>query len=114
MSLSNNALKAIASTGVASAYQELAQAINNGSATAAQSGATVAALIIATSTSTTTDFGALAVGDKVVHIAAVAGNAIFWTVATAGTLPAAAVVGDLYIVLRPLTLPAAAAAVAAF
>ena len=64
----------------------------------------MAAMIIAAHTSTTTDFGALAVGDIVVHIPAVAGNAIFYTVATAGTLPAAAVVGDLYMAWRANTL----------
>jgi hypothetical protein len=37
----------------------------------------------------------------------VAGNAIFYTVAVAGTLPAAAVVGDLYTVFRAFAKPAA-------
>jgi hypothetical protein len=55
--------------------------------------------IVATSTSTTTDFGGLVVGQTVINIPAVAGNAKFGVVATADTLPFAAVVGDLYLVL---------------
>jgi hypothetical protein len=66
----------------------------------------IPAAIIATSTSTTTDFGALAVGDLLVHIPAVAGNADFETVAAAGTKPSAAVVGDLYVALRAVNLDA--------
>lgn len=63
-------------------------------------GWTIAGLIVATNVSTTVDFGSLKVGDKVVTIPAAAGNSIFYTVATAGTLPAAAVVGSLYVVIR--------------
>jgi hypothetical protein len=58
------------------------------------------AAIVATSTSTTTNFSALIVGDLLVHIPATAGNAAFETVATAATKPSAAVVGDLYLVVR--------------
>lgn len=82
----------------------------------------IPAAIVATSTSTTTDFAALAVGDKILALPVPAGTpasttgAYFGTVATAGTLPFAAVVGDLYVVLRavnldgnnPLTPPAPA------
>lgn len=60
----------------------------------------IAGAIVATSTSTTTDFGSLQVGDRVVVIPATAGNTVFLTVATAGTLPVAAVVGSLYLVIR--------------
>jgi hypothetical protein len=60
----------------------------------------VVAAIVATNVSQTVDFAALVVGDKVIHVPAVAGNSDFSIVATAGTLPAAAVVGDLYVVLR--------------
>lgn len=61
----------------------------------------IANLITATNVSTTIDFaGKLAVADKVIMIPAVAGNSIFYTVATAGTLPAAAIVGNLYVVIR--------------
>lgn len=61
----------------------------------------IANLIVATNVSATIDFaGKLSVGDKVVMIPAVAGNSIFYTVVTAGTLPAAAVVGNLYVVIR--------------
>jgi hypothetical protein len=55
---------------------------------------------LATNVSQTVDFAALAVGDIVVQVAATPGNPAFMTVATAGTLPVAAVVGDLYIALR--------------
>lgn len=65
---------------------------------------TTPALIIATSTSQTTDFGALAVGDYVIHIPTTPGNAGFTHVATAGTLGAAAVIGDLYLVMRAVNL----------
>ena len=58
-------------------------------------------LIIATATSTTTDFGSLKVGDIVVQIEDAAATAHYMVVATAGTLPEAAVVDDLYIVLTP-------------
>lgn len=58
------------------------------------------ALIVATAVSATTNFGALRVGDRVVRISPTAGNAQAFTVVTAGTLPAAAVVGDFYLVYR--------------
>ena len=64
------------------------------------------ALIIATSTSQTTDFAALAVGDYVIHIPATPGSAGFTHVTTAGTLGAAAVVGDLYMAMRLVNLDA--------
>jgi hypothetical protein len=66
----------------------------------------LAGLITATSTSTTTDFGSLVVGDKILVVPVAAGTpanttgTYFLTCATAGTLPAAAVVGSLYVVLR--------------
>lgn len=68
------------------------------------SGWSTPAMIVATNVSTTIDFAALAVGDVVTHIPATAGNANFWVIATAGTLPAAAVVGDLYVVHRAVNL----------
>lgn len=55
---------------------------------------------VATNVSQTVDFGALAVGDLVAIIPAAAGNSHFVTVATAGTLGEAAVVGSLYIAFR--------------
>jgi hypothetical protein len=55
---------------------------------------------IATNVSQTVDFAALAVGDIVVIIPAALGTSMFRTVATAGTLGQAAVVGSLYIALR--------------
>ena len=61
----------------------------------------IAAMIVATSTSQTVDFGALAVGDLVVMIPATAGNADFiGPIATAGNLGQAAVIGNLYMAFR--------------
>jgi hypothetical protein len=71
---------------------------------AALSGLSTPAAIIATHADATTDFAALMVGDIVLHIPATAGNTSFGVVATAGTAPAAAVVGDLYLVHRPVNL----------
>lgn len=59
-----------------------------------------ALVIVATSTSTTTDFGDLKVGDTIIVVPATPGNATFGVCATAGTLPFAAVIGDLYFVVR--------------
>lgn len=89
------------------AGNEVLTVLNNAQAATGQSGWTLPTVIKAAHVSTTTDFGALKVGDYVVHIPAVAGNSSFYTVITAGTLPAAAVVNDLYIVLRTVTYPAA-------
>lgn len=61
--------------------------------------------IVATNVSQTVDFGAVRVGDLVAMIPAVAGNADFITIATNGDLGQAAVVGNLYLVLR--AVPAA-------
>lgn len=63
-------------------------------------GILVARLIVATSTSATTDFRTLEAGDRVLVIPTAAGNSRFVTVAANGTLPIAAVVGTLYVVLR--------------
>lgn len=110
--LSSDAVKKLQ---VAVADQAVGNAIasnaNDGDALASATAWTVAALIVATATSTTTDFGALKVGDKVVIAPSVAGNAQFVTVATAGTLPQAAVVGSLYVVLRAFVAPADSAVV---
>lgn len=89
------------------AGNEVANALNNALASAAQDLWSIPAVIVATNVSQTIDFGALQVGDKVIHIPAVAGSAVFVTVATAGTLGIAAVVGDLYVVLRVYAAPAA-------
>lgn len=113
MALSAATIKAlgVALAGQAAA-QEVGVALNN--ATATQSAVMLAAAIVATNVSQTIDFGALQVGDLVAMIPAVAGNADFITVATAGDLGQAAVVGNLYLVLRPVTLPAAADALPKF
>jgi len=56
---------------------------------------------LATSTSATTDFAALAVGDRVLHCAVIGSLVTFASCVAAGTNPeGAAVVGDLYIALR--------------
>lgn len=102
--LSTKLLHAVAST---TSGQELVTALNLGAAVDAQTGVTIAAMIVAAHVSQTTDFGALKVNDQVLVIPAAAGNSHFVTVATAGTLPEAAVVGSLYVVLRPFTAPAA-------
>jgi len=71
---------------------------------AAVSGQATPAAIIATNVSTTIDFAALKVGDILLHIPATAGNSNFEVIATAGTKPSAAVVGDLYLVMRAVNL----------
>lgn len=58
-------------------------------------------LIIATNVSQTIDFPSLKVGDHVLIFRSAAGTTQFLTVVTAGDLGIAAVVGQLYIVLRP-------------
>lgn len=111
MALSNNALKALASIGVQSTATEVATAVNGGGDLAAQSGASLVKAIVATAISQTTDFASLKVGDKVVMIPQVAGSADFiGPIAVAGDLGQAAVVGNLYLVIRDFTAPATAAA----
>lgn len=107
MALSADAVKRLM-IGLASADagNEVANAVQAGAAVAAQSPVCVVAAIVATAVSQTTDFGVLKVGDKVAMIPATAGNADFITVAVAGDLGQAAVVGNLYLVLRPLVLDA--------
>lgn len=86
-------ITAVAST---TAGNEVITALNN-AASATQS---IALAVVATSTSTTTNFTTLLKGDLLIHIPATAGSAAFETVATNGTKPSAAVVGDLYVALR--------------
>ena len=66
----------------------------------------VSGAIVATSTSTTVNFGSLLVNDYLVHIPASPGSAQFALVVTAGTSPFTAVIGDLYVVLRAVNLDA--------
>jgi hypothetical protein len=66
----------------------------------------ISGAIVATSTSTTTNFSSLLVGDTIIHVPATPGNVQSGLVAVAGTLPFAAVVGDLYMVLRAINLDA--------
>lgn len=99
-------LMAIALTKPAQA-NEVVDKLNEHDSLWSNSSHSIAAAIVATATSTTTDFAALKVGDQLIHIAAAAGNANFETVATAGTKPSAAVIGDLYIALRAKAAPAA-------
>lgn len=89
---------------------EVADAINKGEAVAAQTAYVIAAVIVATNVSQTVDFGKLKKDDFVLHLGAAAGNADFQKIATAGDLGEAAVVGDLYVVLRAISLPAASKA----
>lgn len=87
--------------------RELVDAINLGSAAAVQDAKVIAAAIVATAVSQTTDFGALKVGDQVLMIPATAGNADLITISVAGDLGQAAVVGNIYVVLRSFVADAA-------
>jgi len=95
--LSSNAL---AQLGRALTSRELGQEVGSAVNKAASATHFMAGAIVATNVSQTVDFASLAVGDKVVVIPAAAGNSHFVTVATAGTLGEAAVVGSLYLVFR--------------
>jgi hypothetical protein len=96
MSLSKEAAKALA-TGIAHRVQDGQEVVN-----AINSSSQFVGMIVATNVSATHDFSSLQVNDLLVHIPATAGNASFEKCVTAGTKPSAAVVGDLYIQLRPL------------
>lgn len=86
---------------------EIATAVNQGQQLAGSTDRFCDFVITATSTSATTDFGALAVGDLVIAVPAGAGGAVNgYVIATAGTLPALAVVGSKYMVFRALDLTA--------
>lgn len=81
------------------AAAELTAALDQ--ASAPKSTHRVAAMIVATSTSQTTDFAALRVGDLVIMTPATAGSSDFiGPIATAGDLGQAAIVGNLYQVYR--------------
>lgn len=80
--------------------KEIADVVDASTAAIAQMPIVVAGAIVATSVSQTTDFGSLLVGDKVAMIPAAAGSADFIAISVAGDLGQAAVVGNLYIVLR--------------
>lgn len=86
--------------------RELVDAIDAASADRAQSAKQIAAAIVATSTSQTTDFAALRVGDQVLMIPATAGSADLITISTISDLGQAAVVGNIYVVLRAFVAPA--------
>jgi len=85
----------------------MADAINAGEDLALQTVRALTLCVVATNVSQTIDFAALRVGDIVVRLQlAVSAAAVgFYTCAVAGTLPAAAVVGDLYIALRTRAVP---------
>lgn len=87
----------------------VADAINGGIDLAAQSAFSVPLCKVATNVSQTVDFGALAVGDLVAIVPAALGTSMFVTVATAGDLGQAAVVGSLYIAFRARAVPTASA-----
>lgn len=91
-----------------SAGNEVSSALNNSEALVSQSPWVLPAAIVATNVSQTINFAALKVGDYIAHVPAVAGSAQFLQCAVAGTLPVAAVVGDLYLVIRAAVLPPAA------
>lgn len=91
-----------------SAGNEVVNVLQNAQALSSQSQWSCPLAVVATNVSTTVNFAALQVGDFLIHIPAVAGNAQFGSVATAGTAPFAAVVGDLYVALRAVVNPAPA------
>ena len=66
----------------------------------------ISGAIPATSTSTTVNFSTLQVGDWLLHIPASPGSTQFAAVTVVGTAPYAAVIGDLYLVLRAVNLDA--------
>jgi hypothetical protein len=88
---------------------DIVDKLNAADAGASQDLFPVRNVIVATNVSTTIDFASLAVGDKILILGAAAGNAQFVTCAVAGTLPQAAVVGSLYVVLRAYSAPTASA-----
>lgn len=114
MALSANAVKRLmVALGDATAGREVADAIDAAttelvSQTPATNFWSIANVITATAVSQTTDFGSLLVGDQVLMVPATAGSAdAIGPIATAGDLGQAAVVGNVYLVLRKFTVPAA-------
>lgn len=101
MPLSNQAVKNLMT---AAASQEIGNLVADGVNAGLLASHVIAGLIVATNVSQTVDFASLMVGDKVLAVATAAGAganpAHFVTVATAGTLGEAAIVGSLYVVLR--------------
>lgn len=89
--------------------KELVDAVNQHDAHLTQSAKMVIAAIVATNVSQTIDFAALKIGDQVLMIPATAGNADLITITVAGDLGQAAVVGNIYVVLRAFVAPAASA-----
>lgn len=107
MALSSNEIKRLGNALTSMDLgNSVADAVNAGEDLALQSSHSVANVIVATNVSATIDFASLKVADKVLIMPAVAGNSQFVTVATLGTLPQAAVVGSLYVVLRARAVPA--------
>lgn len=91
------------------AGNDVATKLNQADALATGATHIIAGAIVATNVSQTIDFASLKVGDLVAMIPAVAGNADFITISVAGDLGQAAVVGNLYIVLRSVVTSLAAA-----
>lgn len=112
--LSNEAVKALmTATTSADIGNEIATAINDGLAIAAQASYVLADLIVAQNVSLSTDFGSLLAGDIVLQFGDTAGTGLFHVIADDGELPAiatAAVVDDLYVVFRPYSAPTATSA----
>ncbi len=107
MALSENLTKRIMhAVGDQVTARELVDAIDAHTAFVAASAKVVAGAIVATAVSQTTDFASLAVGDRVLMIPATAGNADLITITVAGDLGQAAVIGNIYVVLRTFTAPA--------
>jgi len=101
--VSNHASRAPAAKVIAGALanSRVAQAL-----IAALGSYSISGAIPATSVSTTTNFSSLLVGDYLLHVPASPGSASFGVVVVAGTAPFAAVIGDLYLVMRAINLDA--------
>ena len=84
MALSDDAVKRLMiATGSAAVGNEVASLVNNCQAVSASAGVAVGNVIKATSTSQSTDFASLQLGDKIIHFPASAGGIVFVTCQTA-------------------------------
>jgi hypothetical protein len=105
MSISNDTAKSLA---IALTSNDKADSVsdhaNKATSSWDQSSHVIVDSIIATSTSTTVDFGSLRVGDLVITIPAVDSTMQFEMVTVDKTKPSPAQSGDLYLVLRHATL----------
>ena len=108
--MSQNLNKKVTSANRAPAAKVIAGALANSKVAqaliAALGAYSISGAIVASSTSTTVNFGLLLIGDILIHVPASPGSAQFAAVVVAGTAPFAAVIGDMYAVLRVVNLDA--------